>query len=295
MRVLDVRRPVRRAMAVICAFFGAFGVTLVLLVGAREGSAGDLAAPAPAPATDASGLPAPTARVGLPATSARAPSPAPTSRQTLTTAAGTPVHAFPPLVTEGATPPRPMVVMLHGMCSQALPTCDFWSAAGREGSWLVCPTGNAVCGGEPDWKGTGPQKAASIDASLATVDAAFGPHIDHAAGDVLIGFSRGAFVARDVVYERPGRWTGVILVGASLSPDPARFKAAGVRRVVLAAGDYDGARPAMQRAAATLTAGGVPARYVSLGRIGHWLPDDFETKMRDALRWVREGSLPHGT
>jgi predicted esterase len=290
MRALDVRRPVRRAMAVICAFFGAFGVTMVLLVGAREGSAGDLGAPAPAPSAAASRLPAPTATGARPAAT-----PAPTSRQTLTTAAGTPVHAFPPLAAAGPPAPRPMVVMLHGMCSQALPTCDFWSAAGREGSWLVCPTGNAMCGGEPDWKGTGPQKAASIDASLATVDAAFGPHIDHAAGDVLIGFSRGAFVARDVVYERPGRWTGVILVGASLSPDPARFKASGVRRVVLAAGDYDGARPAMQRAAATLTAGGVPARFVSLGRIGHWLPDDFEKKMRDALRWVRESNGPNGT
>ena len=278
----DARRAARRAMAGVCLLMACAGLALVLF-GAREGSASDPVAPAADPVASAE----PALRV--PRAERPAVAPAPTGRQTLTASGGTPVHAFPPLATGGVPSPKPMVVMLHGMCSPALPTCDFWSAAGREGSWLVCPTGNAMCGGEPDWKGTGEDKATSIDASLAAVDGAFGAWIDHAAGDVLIGFSRGAFVARDVIYARPGRYAGVILVGAALSPDPARFKASGVRRVVLAAGEYDGARPSMQRAAAVLTAAGVSARYVSLGRIGHWLPGDFEAKMRNALRWIRNG------
>jgi predicted esterase len=283
MRVLDVRRVMRRVMALVCAFVVSAVVTMVLL-DSREGSADHRASPAGSAVASR-----PPGHSTIPVEASRT-KPAPTTRQTLTTPAGTPVHAFPPLASGGTQSPKPMVVMLHGMCSQALPTCEFWSPAGREGSWLVCPTGNSTCGGEPDWKGTGKEKALSIDASVAAVDAEFGAHIDHA-GDVLIGFSRGAFVARDVIYERPGRYTGAILVGASLSPDPARFKAAGIRRVLLAAGDYDGARPAMQRAAAALTAGGVPARYQSLGRIGHQLPDDFEAKMREALRWIRTGEL----
>ena len=234
-----------------------------------------------------------------PAAPARPPPPRlPTERQTITSDAGLPVHAYPPV--DGTDAPvspsgdqgaaaaaRPLVVMLHGMCSDVLPTCDAVGLAGREGSWLVCPTGNARCGGAADWYGSGEEKAASIDAAIAALDRAWGAFVDHR-GDVLAGFSRGAFVARDVIYARPGRYRGAILVGASLSPDPDRFEAAGIRRVVLAAGDYDGARPAMQRAAARLSAGGVPARFVSLGRIGHWLPEDFEDRMREALRWIRE-------
>jgi predicted esterase len=209
----------------------------------------------------------------------------PRDRQTIATEGGAPVHVFPPL--DRSIPRAPLVVMLHGMCSDPLATCDFWSPAGREGSWLVCPAGNGACGGRPDWSGSGEEKARAIDAGIDAVTERWGSHVDHGAGDVLIGFSRGAFVARDVVYARPGRYRGLILVGAAMVPDAERFKSAGIRRVVLASGDYDGARPMMQKAARTLGASGLDARYVSLGPIGHALPKDFETVIRNALRWIR--------
>jgi predicted esterase len=108
----------------------------------------------------------------------------------------------------------------------------------------------------------------------------------------LIGFSRGAFVARDIAYARPGRWKALIFIGASFIPDAARLKASGIRRVVMAAGDYDGARPTMQRAAALLHASGLPARYISLGPIAHALPRDLERILREALGWVRQTDAP---
>ena len=37
-----------------------------------------------------------------------------------------------------------------------------------------------------------------------------------------------------------------------------------------------------------LTAAGVPARYGSLGPIGHWLPDDFDARLAPGIAWVRE-------
>jgi acetyl esterase/lipase len=78
------------------------------------------------------------------------------------------------------------------------------------------------------------------------------------------------------------------LLGALMRPDAARLKASGIRRVVFAAGEWDMARPAMQRSAAALTGAGLPSRYVSLGQIGHGLPDNLEAILRDALRWIRE-------
>jgi pimeloyl-ACP methyl ester carboxylesterase len=182
--------------------------------------------------------------------------------------------------------------MLHGMCGEARRACDFWSDAGREGSWLVCPAGNARCGERDDWKGTGEEKAGVLDQAMEAVDRAYGAAaVTHAGGDILIGFSRGAFVARDVAYARPGRFRALVLLGASMTPDAARLKASGIRRIVMGAGEYDGARLTMQRAARALDAAGIPTRYESLGRIPHALPNDLEDILRDALAWIREDPL----
>jgi dipeptidyl aminopeptidase/acylaminoacyl peptidase len=35
-----------------------------------------------------------------------------------------------------------------------------------------------------------------------------------------------------------------------------------------------------------LDAAGIPAKFVSLGKIGHWLPDDVEAILREAIAWV---------
>ncbi len=61
-----------------------------------------------------------------------------------------------------------------------------------------------------------------------------------------------------------------------------------MRRVLLAAGDWDDARPTMKLTAARLAAHGVAARFVGLGPIGHVLPADLGRVMKDALAWVRE-------
>jgi predicted esterase len=230
-----------------------------------------------------------------------APSPAPELRSPVFSYApvqleresdGADVIVYPPLRTSSKKTDRPpsLVVMLHGMCSEARATCDFWSSAGRDGSFLVCPNGNSRCAdGDPNWEGSAESKAVSIDQTLAALDRAAGFPVG-GDSDVLIGFSRGAFVARDVIYARPGRWEAVIFLGAALTPDPDRLRAAGIRRVVMAAGEYDGARPTMQRAARKLEASGLPARYVSLGKIYHALPSDLEVILQGAIRWARERS-----
>ena len=229
----------------------------------------------------------------LPATATAAPAPArqephplPTHRQRLRHPGGE-IHLYPPLpgtLPEGARATR--LVMLHGMCSDALGTCDYWNAAGRDGTVLICPTGNGRCGGWPDWQGDGEDKAAFLDSVLDTVKRRYGDQLASPGQDILMGFSRGAFVARDVAYARPGRYRGLILIGAALRPDAARLKASGIRAVVLASGDHDGARPMMRHAATELTARGLPARFMSLGKIYHQLPDDLEQHVAAAIAWI---------
>lgn len=237
------------------------------------------------------GLPRPTAFLSL---GVRPAPPLPTGRQ-LHQHAGGSFYLYPPWPradsktprTVSDTPRASIVMMLHGMCSDALATCDYWNRAGREGSFLLCPVGNGRCGEWPDWRGSSEEKAQFLDGVLAATASSYGQHLAPPGGDILIGFSRGAFVARDVAYARPGRYRGLILIGAALKPDPQRLRASGIRRVVLAAGDYDCARPTMQLAAARLNAAGLPSRYVSTGKIWHQLPADLEAILRDAIAWIR--------
>lgn len=285
-RSIEAPRGLRRVLAVVCSALAIATIAAALSGPGASARAAPSPRPPAAPAAAAAITPAPTAS-GSPA------APLPESRRLLHTSAGNRVFAYPPLAARAPAAPYPVVLMLHGMCSDPALTCDFWSDAGREGSWLVCPAGNSRCGDYDDWKGTAEEKATSLDQALEAVDRAFGAGaVTHAEGDVLIGFSRGAFVARDVAYARPGRFRGLVLLGASMMPDAARLEASGIRRVVMGAGDHDGARPMMQRAARALDAAGIPARYVSLGRIPHALPDDLGDILRRELAWIREGAAP---
>lgn len=220
----------------------------------------------------------------------------PSSRELLETDAGL-VVALPPVLSAAtmagasATPAAlPIVFMLHGMCGQPSWSCDALGTAGRADSWMVCPGGNDRCGDRFDWKGDGERKAAHVDRAAEEVRARWPELVSDAGDDVLVGFSRGAFVARDVAYARPGRYRGLVLIGASLTPDPKRLLASGVRRVVLASGDFDDARSMMLRAAAVLIRGGVEARFVSTGRIYHQLPRNLAEILAPHIDWVRRAS-----
>jgi len=199
------------------------------------------------------------------------------------------VHVVPPRA-KGETA-LPTMTVLHGACSDVAWTCEQIHHAAPAGFLVACPTGNASCGEGADWVGDAQTKAEQVDAAMDSVRATLGIEDVGGAGNILVGFSRGAFVARDIVYARPGRYCGLVLIGAALTPDPALLRASGIRRVVLAAGDLDGAAPTMKSARDKLERGGVEARFVSLGKVYHTLPDDTSARLEDALRWVAETVL----
>ncbi len=180
------------------------------------------------------------------------------------------------------------VTMLHGMCSDAQATCQSLAPGLGDLGLVVCPHGNGTCGGWADWQGDGATKAAHLDAAFEAVEVAFGDAASPRKGGILVGFSRGAFVARDVLAERPGAFRGAILVGAAFLPDIERFRRSGVQSVVLASGDHDGARKTMEGAARRLDAAGIRAKFVRLGPIYHALPARFDRFVRESIRWIDE-------
>jgi hypothetical protein len=202
--------------------------------------------------------------------------------------AGRPIEVYPPTTDASRAP---LVVMLHATCMKPASVCDWFGDAGRDTGWLVCPSGNGTCAGEPDWEGPGRTKGDFLERDLARVEERVGPFVEDRPG-VLIGWSRGAFAARDMVIARRDlvarRFTGLVLIAAQVSPDAATLRAAGIRRVVMAAGDYDLSRPKMTAAIDALKRAGMDARYVSLGKIGHVWPADFEARMREPIAWAAE-------
>ncbi|MDB4929801.1 MAG: hypothetical protein JWM10_2285, partial [Myxococcaceae bacterium] len=104
---------------------------------------------------------------------------------------------------------------------------------------------------------------------------------------VLIGFSQGAYEAWRQARARPGRWRGAAFIGAYVHLRRAELEAAGLRRVVLAAGRRDGSRATMVAAAESLRAEGFPVRFVDLGAAGHdYIPGRGSEGWREALAWL---------
>lgn len=215
----------------------------------------------------------------------------PTERFTIRDEQGRQIEVYPPISNEQRAP---FVVLLHATCMQPAWVCDWFGSAGRDSGWLICPSGNSTCAGEPDWYGPGSEKAAFLQNALTKVEASVPMFIDEQPG-VLIGWSRGAFAARDILYASltdaklsplAKRFRGLVLLAADVKPDVSKLKSAGITRVVMAAGDFDGSKRTMVPAVAALRAGGMEARYVSLGKIGHVWPNDFEARMREPIAWA---------
>ncbi|HVY47637.1 MAG TPA: hypothetical protein VHB21_17225 [Minicystis sp.] len=272
----------RRSLVLVPLFFA--------LVLASWGAALRAIAAPPAAPRDVPHAPAAAARDAIEEARRTPPRRVP-AREALADERGNAIEIFPPVEPIARAP---LVVVLHATCMQPGPVCARFGRAGRDGSALVCPSGNDACAGEPDWHGAPEAKRAFLERDLALVDARYGASVA-AKGGVLVGWSRGAFAARDILDAtvargEPSRFVGLVLIAAAVSHDAARLRRAGIARAVFAAGDLDGARPTMQRAAARLSAAGIPSRYVSLGPIGHWLPQDLEARMRAAIAWAAGAS-----
>lgn len=273
------------------------GAAVILLVASCTSNAREPIAARPSEATT------PRSVAALAANSSSAPEPIaiappaieaparPTDRFTLEDDQARPIEVYPPFANEGTAP---FVVVLHATCMQPSSVCDWFGNAGRDVGWLVCPSGNSTCAGEPDWNGPPKEKAAFLQRAIDEVDEALPTFVDARPG-VLIGWSRGAFAARDILYESltdpavaslSRRFRGLVLLAAHVTPDVEKLRAAGITRVVMGAGLYDGSKPTMTAAVESLRAAGMEARFVSLGNIAHVWPPDFEARMAEPIAWA---------
>jgi predicted esterase len=193
--------------------------------------------------------------------------------------------AYPPA---DGTEARPAIVYLHGMWASPEDSCGYFAHAAAPFGFLVCPRGNAPLGEGRMWAGTYASVAPQLHAALDAAGRLAPGRLDRKTHGTMMGYSNGAYFALEVAYAEPGRWTGLVLLSMKLDLDVPRLKAAGVRRVVLGAGDQDAAHASMQALAEKTNDAGLPARFVSLGPGGHAFPPDIDRPMCEAIAWVRE-------
>jgi predicted esterase len=184
---------------------------------------------------------------------------------------------------------RPAIVFLHGMNGWSPEnSCAYFERAAAPFGFLVCPRGNAADDEGPMWSGSYASVAPRVHAALDAAAALAPGKLDRSGGGTLMGFSNGAWFAVEVATHEPRRWTGLVLISMHLTLDAPRLRAAGIRRVVLAAGERDGSYASMKALAERTDAAGLPTRFMDLGPVGHELPDDMRARMCDAVAWVRE-------
>lgn len=177
------------------------------------------------------------------------------------------LYAYAPTTADG---PKPLTIYLHGVCGQPTNGCPYFRDGTTSASWLLCPTAPTACeGGGGSWAGTvSMQERAENDAERRAL-AAYPNAIDAKAPRVLIGFSQGAYVARNLILAQRGRYRAALFIGADISTTAESFRLAGIERVAFAAGRYDMTRKPLEAEYAKLHAAGFPARFVDLGNVGH--------------------------
>jgi predicted esterase len=185
--------------------------------------------------------------------------------------------------------PRPVTVMLHGMCGQPQSACAPFVDVSTSRGWLVCPRAEDACGGGTRWRLHGPDDGQLVEASVRAVARDHDADVDASAPRVIVGFSLGGIAAVQIAQGTTGKYAGLVVVASLVHPDAAALKKAGVKRVVLAAGELDITNTPLQEDARTMTAQGMATRFVSLGKFGHGYPPDMEERMREPMRWVAGG------
>jgi predicted esterase len=202
------------------------------------------------------------------------------------------MHESEPLIVPDDEP-RPVTVLLHGMCADSSWTCDWLQYFEMAPAWQICPRAPGRCKSEPGYTWTSAAETRRVvELAMTTLEQRHGSRVR---GDsvVLAGFSLGAYALAGLVRElarssSPAlRVHGVLAQGAHVHFAVEDLRVLGVR-VALTAGDLDGATPAMRAEAQRLQRAGIDARFASLGADeGHFTSVSTGRVVAQLIDWCR--------
>jgi hypothetical protein len=203
------------------------------------------------------------------------------------------MHESAPLI-EPDEQPRPVTILFHGKCADSSWTCDWLQYFDMAPQWQLCPRAPNKCVSEEGYSWTsGAETRRLVELAVATAKQRHNARVRDD-GVVLAGFSLGAYAVASLVHElalRPSPSLpvrGIVAQGAHVQFSATDLRTLGAR-VVLAAGDLDGAAPAMRAEVERLLREGVDVRYVSLGEDeSHFTSVSTGKTIAQLIDWCRD-------
>jgi len=191
---------------------------------------------------------------------------------------------------------RPILLYVHGRGGNALEDCRKWARVARQFGWVLCPQGPSQSeSGGRTWNNDAATAARIIDASVAALKEKYKGRV-RTHGDVLIGFSEGAFIAQQVGLRDPAHWNRWLILAANDrywwgdAPQLLEENRAKIRRVYLLTGENDQVAENTKRAGEMLKGARIRVRVKIAPGLGHEVPADrMITTYRRPLRWLIRG------
>jgi poly(3-hydroxybutyrate) depolymerase len=187
---------------------------------------------------------------------------------------------------------KPVIVYLHGRGGIPDEGCRAWAKVATEFGWLLCPAGQEDRGGgQRGWNNSYIPSLPNVTGAVKALREKFGRRVQ-LRGNVLIGFSEGAYVAQNVGIRESqmfNRWLIVASTDHYFGFDETLLKEAkkNVKRVYLWTGELDGVANESQRAFEHLRADGYNVKLNIAKGFWHAIPTEtMGQNYRRALRWL---------
>jgi len=188
---------------------------------------------------------------------------------------------------------KPILMYLHGRGGNPAEDCRKWARVGTQFGWVVCPSGpeTSESGGRSWGNGAGYAQAI-IDDTILALRAKYKSKVKRR-GNILIGFSEGAFVAMQVGVADQRTWDRWLILGATdqywqqdltEAFDPEKRK---VRRVYLLTGENDQVAEGTNRVGEMLKKNKIRVKVKIVPGLGHEIPADrMISTYRRPLAWL---------
>ena len=188
---------------------------------------------------------------------------------------------------------RPILMYLHGRGGNPAEDCRKWAKVGTQFGWVVCPAGPGTSeSGGRSWSNGAGEAQKTIDSTVDALRAKYKGRVQRR-GNVLIGFSEGAFVAMQVGLKDQRTWTKWLILGASDQywggdvTEALDVEKRKLRRVYLLTGENDGVAQNTVRVGDTLKLNKVPVKVRLVPGLGHEVPSDrMVSTYRRPLAWL---------
>ncbi len=188
---------------------------------------------------------------------------------------------------------KPVLVYLHGRDGNPEEDCRKWAKVATQFGWVLCPQGpDDRGGGARAWNNNAAAGQEIVTKSLAALHDKFHGRVK-TRGNVLIGFSEGAFIAMQLGLHEPKTWSRWLILAANDqywwgdAPALLRDERKDIRKVYLLTGENDGVAENTARVGDMVKAQKIPVRVKIAPGMGHEVPGDrMVTTYRRPLLWL---------